>query len=269
MKIVAEVAQAHDGSLGTALAYVKAIAAAGADAAKFQDHSADTCNQFRPGTEPMFVQDRTRAAYWARIGFFFHEWRMIRQACKEHGVEYIVSPFSMEAFEQQDELEPDRWKIASSKVNDYELIDACVKTGKPVIVSNGMGELELPEFMELVDHLPYEQCTMLQCTSLYPTPAEAVQIHAKDSYLCKGRGISDHSATIWPSICAAYAGLDMAEVHVVFSRECFGPDVTSSITTAELRQLVEGVRFVERMGTASKDSIAAELKEIREVFNVA
>lgn len=174
----------------------------------------------------------------------------------------------MEAF---DKMEPlvDRWKIASSKVNDHDLIDACVRTGKPVILSNGMGGWEsLAEFAEIVDHVPHDQCTLLQCTSLYPTPAEAVQLYAKESYLCRGKGISDHSATIWPSICAAHAGLDMAEVHVVFSRECFGPDVTSSITTAELKQLVEGVRFIERMGTASKDSITAELKEMREVFNV-
>ena len=38
--IVAEVAQAHDGSLGAAHAYIEAIAAAGADAVKFQTHIA-------------------------------------------------------------------------------------------------------------------------------------------------------------------------------------------------------------------------------------
>lgn len=269
MIVSCEVGQTHEGSLGTALAYVKAIAAAGADCVKVQDHLGDKCGKFRRGTEKDFPQDIDRQAYWKRTSFNNLEWCDIRDACRKAGLEYIVSCFSMDAFNRQAIFDPDRWKIASSKVNDHELIDACVKTGKPVIVSNGMGGWSCAEFMELVDHLPYEQCTLLQCTSLYPTPAEAVQLYAKDSCLCKGKGISDHSATIWPSICAAHAGLDMAEVHVVFSRECFGPDVTSSITTAELRQLVEGVRFIERMGIKSKDDLAIELKEMREVFNVA
>ena len=38
--VVAEVAQAHDGSLGTAHAYVDAVARAGAGAVKFQTHLA-------------------------------------------------------------------------------------------------------------------------------------------------------------------------------------------------------------------------------------
>lgn len=262
----AEIGQAAEGSLGTMLAYVRAIAAAGADCVKVQDHSDDLCDRFRPGTEPMFVQDATRQAYWARTGFFSHEWRMIRQACRDEGVEYIVSCFSMEAFKQQAELDPDRWKIASSKVNDHELIDACVKTGKPVIVSSGMSTRE--EIMRATRRVPREQLTLLACTSMYPCPAEKIAWFT--GWEADGIGLSDHSGTIWPSLCAAYEAFDIAEVHVVFSRECFGPDVTSSITTAELRQLVEGVRFIERMGSEclGKDSITAELKEMREVFNV-
>jgi N,N'-diacetyllegionaminate synthase len=267
MIVVGEVGLAHCGCLGTAIAYVKAIAAAGADAVKFQDHSDDLCDRFRPGTESMFVQDATRAAYWARTGFFQYEFRMIRQACTDEGVEYIVSPFSMEAFKQQAELDPDRWKIASSKVNDCELIDACVKTGKPVIVSSGMSEW--PEVEAAVERVPSEQLTILECASLYPCPPEHVGIGRIRYRRHSGNiGLSDHSGTIFPSIVAAWECYDMTEVHVVFSRECFGPDVSSSITTAELRQLVQGVRFVERM-INSDGFDASEIKEMREVFGVA
>ncbi|PYV15785.1 MAG: hypothetical protein DMG07_09000, partial [Acidobacteria bacterium] len=38
--VIAEVAQNHDGSLGTAHAYVESAAKAGADAVKFQTHIA-------------------------------------------------------------------------------------------------------------------------------------------------------------------------------------------------------------------------------------
>lgn len=263
MIVVGEVAQAHDGSLGTALAYVKAIAAAGADAAKFQDHRFDRCNTFRPGT--CFPQDSTRSDYWWRTTFNQEEWKTLRQACIDCGIEYVVSPFSWPALEFQAELSPDRWKIASSKVTDHELIDACVATGKPVILSSGMSDMS--ELQAAMDRVPHEQLTTLDCTSLYPCPAEMVAyytfIPSHGMY-----GVSDHSGTIWPSLVAAAYGLAMSEVHVVFSRECFGPDVSSSITTAELRQLVEGVRFIERLGKSRKErlNVPEQIREVREVF---
>lgn len=272
MIVVAEVAQAHDGSLGTALAYVKAIAAAGANAAKFQCHDGDTCNKFRSGT--WFPQDKTRQAYWSRIAFTEAEWSDIAECCLEECVEFICSPFSMEAFDKMQPL-VDRWKIASSKVNDHELIDACVKTGKPVIVSSGMSTwTELDAAME---RIPGER-TVLHCVSKYPTPAQFGGLYCiheyKERYGREGTtiGLSDHSGTIWPSIAAAHDRCGMVEVHAVFSRECFGPDVSSSVTTDELRKLVKGVRFMERCSSGppmSSKEWTAELKEMREVFNVA
>jgi N,N'-diacetyllegionaminate synthase len=169
VKIVAEVGLSHCGCLGTAIAYVQAIAAAGADAAKFQDHLGDKCSRFRPGTEKDFPQDRNRQSYWRRTGFSFEEFARIAEACTESALEYIVSPFSMEAFERQERLDPDRWKIASSKVNDHQLIDACVATGKPVILSSGMSTLA--EIKAAAALVPHERLTVLQCVTMYPTPA--------------------------------------------------------------------------------------------------
>jgi N,N'-diacetyllegionaminate synthase len=49
----------------------------------------------------------------------------------------------------------------------------------------------------------------------------------------------------------------------------FGPDVSSSVTTSELRKLVEGVRHIERMLThpVEKDVLAAETLFLRELFS--
>lgn len=264
MIVVAEVGLAHCGCLGTALAYVQAIASAGASAAKFQNHTADACSRFRPGTEHLFVQDSCRADYWARTSFTPAEWSDIAEACHDSGLEFIASPFSMQAF---DTLEPlvDRWKISSSKLGDRKLLDACMSTDKPIIVSTGMST---PDEANAIINLgiPDERLTVLECTSLYPTPPEKLRLGYVSWF--QNRGISDHSATIWPSIMAATRLYSMTEVHVVFSRECFGPDVTSSITISELRQLVEGVRFIEKVQTGYKEGegLGAELSEMREVF---
>lgn len=63
-------------------------------------------------------------------------------------------------------------------------------------------------------------------------------------------------------------GIEVLEVHVTLSREMFGPDVKSSVTSAELRQLVDGVRFIEAMQAhpVEKDVMAAELAPLRALF---
>jgi N-acetylneuraminate synthase len=60
----------------------------------------------------------------------------------------------------------------------------------------------------------------------------------------------------------------MLEVHVTFSREMFGPDVPASVTTAELRQLVLGIRFVEKMmaNPVDKEDMARDMEELRKMF---
>jgi N,N'-diacetyllegionaminate synthase len=63
-------------------------------------------------------------------------------------------------------------------------------------------------------------------------------------------------------------GVDVLEVHVTLSREMFGPDVPASITTSELHQLVEGIRFIERMNAhqLDKDELMSEMRPLRDLF---
>jgi len=81
-------------------------------------------------------------------------------------------------------------------------------------------------------------------------------------------GLSDHSATIYPGLAGAALGIDILELHVALSREMFGPDVVASVTTGELRQLVEGVRFIERMraNPVDKEASARDAEPLRRLF---
>jgi N-acetylneuraminate synthase len=81
-------------------------------------------------------------------------------------------------------------------------------------------------------------------------------------------GLSDHSGTIYAGLAAATLGANLIEVHIVLSRECFGPDVPASLTPSELRQLVDGVRFIETAlaSPLDKQAAAGELAELRAMF---
>jgi N-acetylneuraminate synthase len=88
-----------------------------------------------------------------------------------------------------------------------------------------------------------------------------------ERYGC-GVGLSDHSGKIFPGLAAATLSIAALEVHVTLSREMFGPDVPVSLTTTELRQLVDGVRFIEKMNAnpVDKDAAAGELEGVRRLF---
>lgn len=270
--VVAEVAQAHDGSLGMAHAFIDAIANAGADAVKFQTHIAAA--ESTPG-EPWRIkfspQDATRYEYWRRMEFTEEQWHGLKKHADERGLKFLSSPFSLEAVELLTRVGVAAWKVASGEVSNTPMFDRMAATGLPVLLSTGMSPLsEIDAAVERVKAkgLPL---TVLQCTSMYPTPPEKIGLNMipffRERYDC-GVGLSDHSGTIYAGLAAASLGIDVLEVHVTLSREMFGPDVPASVTTVELRQLVEGVRFIEKMmaSPVDKDAMAHELAPMRDLF---
>lgn len=270
--VVAEIAQAHDGSLGTAHAYIDAVAKAGADAIKFQTHiAAAESTPSEPWRVKFSRQDVTRYEYWKRMEFTEEQWHGLKQHADERGLKFLSSPFSVEAVELLSRVGVAAWKIASGEVSTVPMFERMAATGLPIFLSTGMSPLsEIDESVERVKarEIPL---TVLQCTSAYPCPAEKVGVNLvpffRERYGCSV-GLSDHSGTIFPGLAATTLGIDVLEIHVTFSREMFGPDVPASISTSELRQLVDGIRFIEQMkaNPVDKDAMANEMAPLRNLF---
>jgi N,N'-diacetyllegionaminate synthase len=257
--IVAEVGQAHDGSLGTAHAFIDAVADAGADAVKFQTHLASAESTVdEPWRVRFSRQDETRLDYWRRMEFTEEQWSGLATHARSRGLLFISSPFSLEAVALLQRTGIDRWKIASGEVGNVPLLHAVATDGRPVIVSSGMSDLdEVAGAVRLLRDAGVE-VTALQCTSAYPCPPEELGLNLLAEYRAQlgvPVGLSDHSGTIAAGIAAATLGAEMLEVHVTFSRKAFGPDVSSSLTIEELRELVRAVRFVE---TALANPVSVE-----------
>jgi N-acetylneuraminate synthase len=270
--LIAEVAQAHDGSLGLAHAFIDAAAGAGADAIKFQTHIADA-----EGTadEPWRVrfsrQDATRADYWRRTAFTEEQWIGLRAHADERGLRFLSSPFSIAAVELLQRVGVAAWKIPSGEVTTPALLDRVARDGRPVLLSSGMSrfaELDAAVARVRAHGAPH---AVMQATSAYPCPPEDVGLNLIAEYRARYAcpvGLSDHSGTIYPALAAAMLGAEVIEVHLTMSREQFGPDVGASVTTVEFRQLVEGVRFIERAlaHPVDKDAMAARLAPVRAAF---
>lgn len=270
--IIGEVGQAHDGSLGTAHAYIDAIADAGADAVKFQTHIAEAeSSPDEPWRVKFSLQDRSRYDYWQRMQFTVEQWRELKQHVESRGLLFLSSPFSHEAVSMLMSIGVRAWKVASGETTNHPLLGELVKSDLPIIASTGMSDLqELDDLVRLLESSRSEYA-LLQCSSTYPTPPQKVGLNVmaqlRDRYGCKV-GISDHSGTIFPAIAAATLGASVIEVHVTLSRKSFGPDVASSVTDDELATLVNGVRFVENALSAPVDKtrLSDDLANTKKIF---
>jgi N,N'-diacetyllegionaminate synthase len=270
--IIGEVAQTHDGSLGMAHALIDAIAVAGADAVKFQTHiAAAESTPDEPWRVKFSQQDATRYDYWKRMEFTEEQWRGLKKHADDRGLVFLSSPFSVEAVELLTRVGTTAWKIASGEVSNLPLFDRILVTQLPIILSTGMSSLEEIDSAVAQVKAHASPLAVLQCTSFYPCPPEKVGLNLipffRERYQC-AVGLSDHSGTIYPGLAAAAIGAEVLEVHVTLSRDMFGPDVPVSLTPAELRQLVDGIRFIENMiaHPVDKDVLATETAPMRRLF---
>lgn len=270
--IVGEVAQAHDGSLGMAHSFIDAIATAGADAVKFQTHIAQAESSLEePWRVHFSPQDKTRFDYWKRMEFSEEQWILLKEHAERRGLVFLSSPFSGAAVDMLARMEIQAWKIASGEISNHTMLDQITQTGMPILLSTGMSSFsEIDRAVELVKS---KECPLavMQCTTSYPTPPEKIGLNLLSEYRARYDcpvGLSDHSATIYAGLAAATLGADILELHITLSKEMFGPDVIASVTTAEFKNLVKGIRFIEQAchTPVDKDAISPEFKELRKIF---
>ncbi|MDB2648002.1 N-acetylneuraminate synthase family protein [Flavobacteriaceae bacterium] len=243
--IIAEIGQAHDGSLGIAHSYIDALAETGVTTIKFQNHIAEAESSiFEPFRINFSYQDKTRYDYWKRMEFSFDQWCELKRHCEDKGLEFLASPFSVAAVEMLEKLNVKRYKIGSGEVNNHLLIEKIAATNKKVILSSGMSNYnELDSTINLLKTSKIDY-SILQCTTSYPTKTEQWGLNIIPE-LKKRYGVpvgfSDHSGDIYASLFAASKGAEIFEFHAVFNKKIFGPDSTSSLTMKQIKKLILGL----------------------------
>ena len=269
--LIAEIAQAHDGSLGILHSYIDAIATTGVQAIKFQMHiAAAESSIHEPFRVKFSKEDATRYDYWKRMEFTLEQWAAIKKHCDEVGLDFICSPFSNLAVDWLEEIGVKCYKIGSGEVTNFLLLEKIAQTGKPIILSSGMSSFE--ELDQTIEFLKLKKVdySILQCTTAYPTKPEQYGFNViqelKDRYKVTV-GFSDHSAKISTGIAAVSLGAEILEFHVVFHRELFGPDAKASLTIEETKQLTEAVNEIYLAQNNPIDKNKNEnFKELKAIF---
>jgi N,N'-diacetyllegionaminate synthase len=238
--VIAEIAQAHDGSLGYAHAFIDIARRSGADAVKFQMHypeyESTVDEKFRV---KLSSQYKNRFEYWKRMEFSKEQWLELKKHCDQLNIEFMVSVFSKYAVNLAKEIGLNNIKISSGEIFNDPLVDEICKRFENIIFSTGM--LKAEKIYEKIKffHKQKRNIAVLHCISKYPvTNAELsldfinVLKKTDKNFLI---GYSDHSGSIAPPIYALSQRINILEVHLALDKDQYGPDTGSSLVAEELK----------------------------------
>lgn len=244
--IIAELSANHNGSIENALKTIEEAARCGADAIKIQSYTPDTMT-IDSDKEDFQVKGGLWDGYslydlykWAHTPFEWHE--QLFAKAKEVGITLFSTPFDETAVELLESLDAPAYKIASFELTDLPLIKKVAQTGKPMIMSTGMANLqEIEEAITTARENGCEDLVVLHCISAYPAPFEQANLATIPDLANRFdviSGLSDHTLGTVVSVSSVVLGACLIEKHFILDRNEKGADSEFSIEPHELKRLV-------------------------------
>lgn len=253
--VIAELSANHRQNYDQAVAIVEAAKKAGADAIKLQTYTADTITiDCRTGPfvvgEGTIWKGRTLHDLYAEAHTPWHWQPKLKAVAEELGLHCFSSPFDVTAVDFLEKMDVPAYKIASFELLDTPLIEKVARTGKPVIMSTGMGTLaEIDTAVRTYRKAGGKELALLKCTSAYPAQPEEMNLrtipHLSDAFAVPV-GLSDHSLCVEVPVAAVTLGACIIEKHLTLSRADPGPDSPFSLEPSEFKAMVDAVRCTER-----------------------
>ncbi len=270
--VIAEIGANHNGDIDLCLRTMDAAAQTGADALKLQFYTAaelvaDVDRVWAWGPEGKQVEERIGEMF-DRLALGQDELARAFDHAKQLGVTLFCTPFSVAGVLVLEELGNPIYKVASSDLAYYPMLDAIAESRKPVIVSTGKSPLE--DVHAAVAHLsdtPKQDVAILHCIAQYPAPFDEMNVRVVRSFAEMFSehpvGLSDHSMTNEPALAAVALGANVLEKHFTLDHELDGPDHWFSMDPGQMRSLVEQVRRVEAaLGDGDKGIAECEQFEV-------
>ena len=256
--IIAEVGNNHEGNFDLACDMLRAAAKAGADAVKFQTIV----------PERLVGSDQTeRLAQLGRFALSQDQFQALARMAKAEGILFLSTPFDPDSARFLEPLVP-AFKIASGD-NDYlELLSVAAVSGKPLLLSTGMSDLDTVKgAMEHIESVWRKNgirgdLALLHCVSSYPTAPEDANLLAITELAKQGVtvGYSDHTLGIEAAVPAVALGARVLEKHFTLDHDQSEfHDHKLSADPEEFAEMVRRVRLTEKLlGKADKTVLACE-----------
>ena len=267
VKIIAEAGVNHNGDIIIAKKMIDFAKKAGADYIKFQTFIPE--NLVSKHAKKAEYQKTTTASDESQIQMLRklmlskNEFIELSDYCKATFIGFISTPFDLESVGFLNSFNMDFWKVPSGEITNLPYLVEIAKTGKPIILSTGMSDLdEIDAALNVLHSNGAGKITLLHCNTQYPTPMEDVNLNAmltlKDRYKCDV-GYSDHTLGIEVPIAAVALGATVIEKHFTLDRNMEGPDHKASLEPNEFKSMVSAIRNIEKaLGTGNKVASPSE-----------
>lgn len=263
--IIAEGCDNHMGNLETAKEMCRQAKLAGADCIKFQHHLPD--EEMLKDVPMSSNFDIPLYDFLKLHALTLDQHEELLKYCKEIGILYLCTPFSLKAAYELDEIGVSAFKIGSGEMTDTPTLKKIAKLGKPMIVSTGMSTMEeiRRTYQVLVE--TGVDFAFTNCLSEYPPKYEDVNLNVigemKREFPKAVIGHSDHTPDLYTSYAAVALGASIIEKHVILNKQTPGPDQTVSIDFEDLYHLVDGIRKIE-LSLGNRKVVHEDEKSIRE-----
>ena len=262
MFIIAEIGINHNGSIDIAKQLIDVASDAGSDSVKFQKRDIDLVYSKE-------VLDSPRESPWGttqrdqKLGLEFvkEEYDEINAYCKNKGIEWFASAWDIESqkFLRQYDLRHN--KVASAMIPYSELLEYIAEEKKHTFISTGMSTMK--EIESVVNIFRKVECPfeLMHCVSTYPMMDEDANLKCiqtlRDKFQCDV-GYSGHEVGLAVSYAATALEITSLERHITLDRSMYGSDQSASVDPSGFRQLVGGVRKIEK---AMGDGVVGVLEE--------
>lgn len=270
--IIAEAGVNHNGSIEIAKKMIKVASEAGADCIKFQTFKTERLVS-KNARKAVYQQnnlkndDDSQFSMLKKLELGYEEHVELLAYSKACNISFVSTPFDLESIELLQKLGVQFWKIPSGEITNYPYLVKIASTGKPIVLSTGMCNLnEIEQALNVLYKNNCGKITLLHCNTQYPTPFEDVNLRVLLSLRTRfgiDIGYSDHTVGIEIPIAAAALGATIIEKHFTLDRNMEGPDHKASLEPYELKAMVKAIRNIEvALGSLEKKPTKSEAENI-------
>ncbi len=253
--IIGEIGSNHNHNLKKTFELINEAKKAGCDAVKFQLFKADKIIQKKYSGWKILKKLELQENWLTKL----------KNYSKKKGLLFSVSPFDIESVKLLRKLNIDFFKVASTELEDHELIREIAKTKKPTILSTGASRIhEISESVELLRG-KVKSLALLHTVSIYPPKINQMNLNmikSLKSTFHLPTGFSDHTVSHSLPAVAVALGACIIEKHITLSKKSKGPDHHFSLEPSELKIMVKSIREVEiSLGAKIKQPVKTDEKK--------
>jgi N-acetylneuraminate synthase len=174
----------------------------------------------------------------------------LKKYIEKKGAIFLSTPFSRKAVDRLVKFKVKAFKIGSGECNNYPLVDYIASFGKPIIISTGMNDVNSIKKAVKILKKRKVQYAILHTTNLYPTRHDQVRLNAllelKKEFPNTVIGLSDHTGDNYTSYASIALGASIIEKHFIDNNSRKGPDISASVNTKQMIDLIKGVNLIHK-----------------------